>query len=119
MTGDQAMETMLAQIIDTQKTLVADVNDMKRSLIEIVKLEAQQVSQKEVLTRMGGHIDKIEADVKENYREVHGRINNLESAITEMRIVSARVVVKVTAIATGTTMVVGSIIAFTLSKMLD
>lgn len=110
---DSMTEKMLTTIIDGQATIVAkqdkqaeDITEIRKSMVEIVKLEAQQVSQKEALTRMGGHIDKIDE-----------RVNEVEQQVIELRIMTARVVVKISMIAAGASAIVASVIAFVVDRV--
>lgn len=110
---DSMTEKMLTTIIDGQATIqlkqdkqAEDITEIRKSMTEIVKLEAQQVSQKEALTRMGGHIDKIDE-----------RVNEVEQQVIELRIMTARVVVKISMIAAGASAIVASVIAFVVDRV--
>ena len=124
MSNDLLMEKMLTTIIDGQGVIVkkqdeqaTDIKEIRSSMIEIVKLEAQQVSQKEALTRMGNHIDKLEQKTEQEYKENHARINSIDDQVTDLRIMSARMVVKVSMIAAGASAVVASAFAYAVSHL--
>lgn len=105
--ADEILHQMLTTIIDGQQVITkkqdnqaSDIMEIRKSMVEIVKLDAQLVGQKEALARVGRHMDKIEH-----------RVNLVEGQVVDLRIVSARVVVKVSVIAAGASAIVASVFA--------
>lgn len=123
--SDKILETMMSTIIDgqtsiisTQKQQADDIREIRASMNEIVKIEAQQANQKEALQRIGQHVDKVEETSQTEREKLHVRINEVETIVTDLRIVSARMVVKVSTIAAGASAIVASIFAFLLPKII-
>lgn len=114
---DAVMEKMLTAIIDGQSVLTVEVKQIQSDMSKLLVIEERQVNQKEALSRIGSHVDKVEATAKENYTETHTRINAIEQQVTDLRIMSARVVVKISMIAAGASAVVASLLAFFFNKM--
>ncbi len=123
---DTVLQQMMTTIIDGQKQIAdsqkqqaddirqqaADIRDIRSSMKEIIKIEAQQANQKEALTRIGGDVDRLRHWVETETEKLHKRVNDLDDIVTDLRILSARLVTKVSLIAGGSGAGVGSILLF-------
>lgn len=97
-------EQMLNTIIQSQTELRQEVREIKVSLINLVKLEERQESDRIALQRMGKEIDDLNAWNKE-----------LAAKITDLRINSAVMLVKIAGISGGGGGVVG-VVAYYLAQ---
>lgn len=104
---------MLTQIINGQNNIskkqdeqAKDITEIRKSMVEIVKLDQQLANQKEGLTRIGKHVDKVE-----------DRLIICEDRLTDLRLISSKLIVKVSMIAAGASAIVASIFAFTIQRI--
>ena len=104
MPTDHILEQMMTTIIDAQKLQAKDISDIKTSMAQMLVMEEKMVNQKEALSRMGSHVDTIDL-----------RLCRQEKLLIELRIVSAKLVLKVSLIAAGASALVTTIGGFILS----
>ena len=124
MPTDQLLQQMLTTVIDGNANILkrqdsqdVDIKDIRSSMTELIKIDAELVSQRSAFERIGKHLDKVESQVNKNYTEIHGRINKIDEMLTEVRIVSARTVVKVTLIAAGASTIMTGVLGLVLVKL--
>ena len=84
------MEKMLTTIMSDQKTIFGELRQIKDAMSKMLVLEEKQLNLKEALSRIGKHVDAIET-----------RLEATEEKVTDLRIVSARLITKVSLIAGG------------------
>lgn len=87
------------QIVKTQDKQAADIKEIRSTMNEIVKLEERQANHKEAMNRMDQHIGK------------------LQTQVMDLRITSAKTVIKISLIAGIAGAIVGPIILRILDKI--
>ena len=81
---------MFTTLMEEQATLRTDVKEINQRLTDIVKIEQEQLNQAVGMTRMGNHIDRLESEIRDQ-----------DKIITDLRIASAKLIVKVSLISGG------------------
>jgi len=105
---DMVLRTMMTTIIETQQTMAKEISDIKMSMIEIVRIEEKQISQKEAINRIGKQVDKND-----------GRLDVLEVSYAEMKNTQGNLSGRVALLAGGIATVVTSVVIMVIKYVFD
>jgi response regulator RpfG family c-di-GMP phosphodiesterase len=98
----------VAEAREEQKTMRSDISQINQRLVEIVRIEERQLGQKEALTRLGKHVDGIDERISVN-----------EEKVNDLRVVSAKLVAKVTLLAGGSGALVSGVLIIAIQHLFN
>lgn len=115
--NEEVIERMLNTLMEGQKSLSSEVKQVREEMRKLIILEERQINQKEAMVRIGNHVDRLDADLAKHKSYVSEKCRRVEDQVTDLRIVSARVVTKITVISAVASAVIATLAAQFLPKV--